>query len=153
MYKVVVVTIFIFFLNGCSKVINRCEQLVSLANNSKAIHESKKLLLKLEEAPFLARHFEKSLGFVYIKDLKEDIGIDWSVFDIPLQKLTFSLNGRDLDYLNLNFEKVDSLSIGYGHRQHIVVNISGKKFFGIEGLEQFSEQVIRIDDEFSVICR
>lgn len=153
MYKFSVVILLISFLTGCGEVHNRCEHLISLPDNSIALREARKLLLKLEKAPSVAQHFKKNLGVIYVKDLEEDLDIDWSVFGIPMHTLTFSLNGTGVDYLKLNFEKVDSLSVGYGHRQHFVINISGKKFFGIEGLVQFKEQITRINDEFSVICR
>lgn len=138
---------------GKSEANGICDKLEAIASNNSKVSYLKTWVNKFEDVGDTLKSGVISSGFVDVRKYPSNFNLDWEEIGLPVGLASIRINGENIDYLNLDYDSVDSISIGYGGRAFLVFKYKSRQSWGVESLNILDGEKRILNDSIMLVCR
>ncbi len=130
-----------------------CEKLEAIASDKVKVSYLQAWVNEFDNIEITLKNGVISSGFVDVRNYSNHFGLDWEKIGLPVGLASIRVNGENIDYLNLKFAQVDSISLGYGGRAFLVFKYKQSQEWGIENLNIREEEKRILSESMMLVCR
>ncbi|NQY34968.1 MAG: hypothetical protein HRT37_08390 [Alteromonadaceae bacterium] len=138
---------------GKSEAKGVCDKLEAIASDQVKVSYLQAWVNEIESIEDTLKSGVISSGFVDVRKYPNYFSLDWERIGLPVGIASIRINGKGIDYLNLKFAQVDSISLGFGGRAFLVFKYKQSQNWGIQNLNIQEKEKRILSKSIMLVCR